>query len=50
MDRPQHLDALRRPGADRVQGYHIDRPMPAEEFTALLPASDPFWLHVEVRR
>lgn len=49
MDRPEHLDALRRPGADRVQGYHIDRPMLAEEFTALL-ASDPVWRHGEVRR
>jgi diguanylate cyclase (GGDEF)-like protein/PAS domain S-box-containing protein len=38
----EQLDALRRMGCDRAQGYLMGRPMPAEELDALL-LTDPRW-------
>jgi diguanylate cyclase (GGDEF)-like protein/PAS domain S-box-containing protein len=38
----EQLDALRRMGCDRAQGYLMGRPMPANELDALL-ATDPRW-------
>ncbi|MDQ1600829.1 MAG: hypothetical protein QOD68_2303 [Actinomycetota bacterium] len=38
----EQLDALRRMGCDRAQGYLMGRPMPADELDALL-ATDPRW-------
>jgi diguanylate cyclase (GGDEF)-like protein/PAS domain S-box-containing protein len=38
----EQLDALRRMGCDRAQGYLMGRPMPANELDALL-STDPRW-------
>jgi diguanylate cyclase (GGDEF)-like protein/PAS domain S-box-containing protein len=38
----EQLDALRRMGCDRAQGYLMGRPMPANELDALL-VTDPRW-------
>jgi diguanylate cyclase (GGDEF)-like protein len=38
VERPAQLEALRAIGCEAVQGFHLARPMPAEEVVALVPA------------
>jgi diguanylate cyclase (GGDEF)-like protein/PAS domain S-box-containing protein len=38
VETPQQLEALRRLGCDRAQGFHLGRPVPAEDLTELLTA------------
>jgi diguanylate cyclase (GGDEF)-like protein/PAS domain S-box-containing protein len=42
VERAEQLAVLRRLGADAAQGFHLARPMPADDIERLL-ASDPVW-------
>ncbi|MGH9095003.1 MAG: EAL domain-containing protein, partial [Acidimicrobiales bacterium] len=39
VETPDQLDRLRRLGCDQAQGYHFAYPMPPDEVTALLSAT-----------
>jgi EAL domain-containing protein (putative c-di-GMP-specific phosphodiesterase class I) len=36
VERPDQLEYLLEKGCDRAQGYHFGKPVPAEEFRAML--------------
>jgi EAL domain-containing protein (putative c-di-GMP-specific phosphodiesterase class I) len=36
VERPEQLEYLLARGCDRAQGYHFGKPVPAEEFQAMV--------------